>query len=366
MRSIKINQIGTRFARAIFLRTALFVKRLGRIGGNCLSESSPLSRRVKGCRKFNLLKFRYDKIAAIGLLMVLIVGIGLAIKPQSTPHRFLEGKIHINGGYPKVGEVFEVVYQIRVKEIKDQRLMRYLTKDYCTVIRCIPPGAAEIIGKDRFFFSGLRIGEVKKFRTRCKILKPVTRIGISGGIGLAVQGSSGITSIGSVNLYLLDSLTGQYGTKEEYEGKLPVVHRYDPVDGSFTCSPDQNPAPVEENRRIIKMIKALEPRLSDSLALLLHSDQYRVGIPKGLPRWDEEKQRWIEEEVFEYYLKDGWFEALRENRREEWLQEEKKKIESGRKEGRINFFRDNNSSDSNYSRSNNPPKDRITTTFIGQ
>jgi hypothetical protein len=87
------------------------------------------------------------------------------------------------------------------------------------------------------------------------------------------------------------------------------------------------------------MIKQFEPSLSDSEALLLHSDQYRTGVPEGLPRWDEENKRWMDEEVYEYYLRDGWFKALREGRREEWIRDEKIKIEKAGKGGSLNFFR---------------------------
>jgi len=53
-------------------------------------------------------------------------------------------------------------------------------------------------------------------------------------------------------------------------------------------------------------------------------------------------------------LKETWFREFMEKNRGKWGGNPK-----------LNFFRDN-SPDSNYSRSNNPPKDRITTTFIGQ
>ena len=56
------NQICTRFARALSsLGQPFLAKGLGRIGSNCISQSSLLSRRARGCRNFSLLKFRYDK-----------------------------------------------------------------------------------------------------------------------------------------------------------------------------------------------------------------------------------------------------------------------------------------------------------------
>jgi len=143
-------------------------------------------------------------------------------------------------------------------------------------------------------------------------------------------------------MFLINSKTGQYGTREEYEGRLPVEYRYDPLVGTFTCSPSQNPAPVEENREIIKTIKKLAPTLSDSLALVLHSEQYRVGVPKGLPRWDSLNQRWKEEEIFEYYLKDGWLDALNRNELGKWEEKERIKIQAEHREKKSQFFRGKN------------------------
>ncbi|MGB3480412.1 MAG: hypothetical protein WBB67_14785 [bacterium] len=291
--------------------------------------------------------------------MVIVIGFGQATKSAWPLEAETEHEMYIEGKSPKVGEVFEVVYRVRLKVNippefgKRNFFVKFGTGTY---------GPAEVIGIDEICIPFLVPGEWQEVRGKYRIPKPYKMVFINTFLGTA-KGHKYRMVGGCLRLFLIDSLTGQYGTGEEYEKSLSVVHRYDPVDGSFTCSPSQNPAPVEENRRIIKMIKALEPRLSDSLALLLHSDQYRVGIPKGLPKWHEENKRWLEEEIFEYYLKDGWFEALRENRREEWLQEEKKKIESRRKEGRINFFRPDNNSNSGGA---NPPSDRINKDFYGQ
>ena len=270
-----------------------------------------------------------DKVVAIWLLIVLTIGLGQATKELPPLQNYIEGEMRLNGVHPKVGETFDIVYRIKIKKDADWTLRRdNLEKDYVAIIRCYPSDGIKIVGQDQFFFSGLIPGEIKEFHTRCQILKSVEWIGMDGDIDLAVNGKSygPVATSGDATLWLIDRGTGQYGTRKEYEGKLSVEYRYDPVDGSFTCSPSQNPAPVEENRRLIKMIKQLETALSDSEALLLHSDQYRIGVPEGLPRWDENNNRWLEEEIFEYYLKDGWYRALREGRREEWIQNEKNKV----------------------------------------
>jgi len=286
---------------------------------------------------------KIHKIAAIGLLMILAVEIGQAQKELPPLENHIEGEMRIVGNYPKVGEIFEIVYRIKVKETADwTRKKDNLTHDYLAVIRYAPPEAVEILGEDKFFFSGLTIGETREFRTRCRILKPVGWIYIDGDIDLAVQGKSyGPVAIsGDKSLWLLDPQTGQYGTRTEYEKGLPVEYRYDFSDGRFLGPQEACVGWVEENRKIIEMMKRLESALSDSEALLLHSEQFQVGAPRGTVKWDEEEEKWIEDEMYEYYLKDGWFKAAREGRLEEWRKKEKEKIQKEWKGGGgTKFFR---------------------------
>jgi hypothetical protein len=283
---------------------------------------------------------KINKIAAIGLVMVLVVGFGQGTKPPpaSVLQKYVEQEFYISGNYPKAGDVFEIVYRVKLKPEVEPK-----SGDYCLRIFCGPSGSIEIVGKDRFFFSGLGAGEWKEFHTPCRILRPVDWIHFDVGIYKIFSGKFyGPLATTQMFLYLIDPQTGQYGTREEYEGRLPVEYRYDPLVGTFTCSPSQNPAPVEENREIIKTIKKLAPTLSDSLALVLHSEQYRVGVPKGLPRWDSLNQRWREEEIFEYYLKDGWLDALNRNELGKWEEKERIKIQAEHREKKSQFFRGKN------------------------
>jgi hypothetical protein len=316
---------------------------------------------VKGYLMSTRLSIKINKIAAIGLLMVLVIGFGQANGWLNPLEGDVEQEMYITGGYPKVGEVFEAVYRVRLKEENslNKHPEKMVAMGYVIHFSSRPMDPVTFITEKEIFVPVLNPGEWREFSVKLRIDKIANDVLIQTGTRFKASRSG---APGGLHIYLLDSLTGQYGTKEEYEGKLPVEHRYDPVDGSFTCSPDRNPAPVEENRRIIKMIRDLEPRLSDSLALLFHSDQYRVGVPKGLPRWDEEKQRWIEEEIFKYYLNDGWFEALQEGRREAWIIQEREKIMKEVDKHKLNFFRPDN----RHNRGNNYYPDRFDKDFYGQ
>jgi hypothetical protein len=231
---------------------------------------------------------------------------------------------------PKVGEVFEVTFTVKCKNDLEGSHFGPDYKVYFT-----SNSASIATGKEQYFTGYLKRDEIKQFKATMVINKADPTISMNGVIE---GGGRPGQSIGFV-IFLIDKQTGQYGTKEEYEGKLPVEYRYDFIDGSFIDTYDQTRVSLDENRRIIKLIKQLEPMLSDSEALLLHSEQYRVGIPKGVPLRDSLNQRWVDKGIYEYYLKDGWLKAVQDGKIEQWREGEKKKIESGWKGGRFNFFR---------------------------
>ncbi len=287
-----------------------------------------------------------SKITAIGL-MVLALGFELAIsKELPTLQNYIEGEMRIVGGYPKVGEIFDVVYRIKIKEINETPIKDYLTRDYCAVIRCGPSEAINVLGEDKFFFSGFRVGEWQEFRTRCRILKPMERINIDGNVDLMFQGKSrGPVAVkGQMTIFLIDPKTGQYGTREEYEKRLreDASWWYDPA-GEFTneaVSPDC----AARNREIIAQMKKLEPNLTDWEALYLHYDGIQAlmgGMGDGKTTWED---RW------RFLLEMGWLERQRAGKevKEKWLKEiiEKYKGKPLIKEQGLNpnFFRDNSDS----------------------
>jgi hypothetical protein len=220
---------------------------------------------------------------------------------------------------PKVGEVFTLTYTytpfrdpasaVYPKEMKFAPRPQQVSDFYEIVV-------GQLTNK----FPDIQENKPIEFTISLRITKPVPKVRLHGYI----PGYNAWHSV--IELFLLDSITGQYGTGEQFlKTYIPIVYRYDACDGSFT-EPCFNALLAERNSEIIAMMKQLEPRLSDSLALLLHSDQYRVGAPPGLSRWDEENEQWIMNEVFEYYLNDSWYDAAREGKHEEWIQQEREKI----------------------------------------
>ncbi|MGQ9534730.1 MAG: hypothetical protein ACUVTF_05800, partial [bacterium] len=290
-----------------------------------------------------------NKISAILWLLMVWVCFGQAQgfpKPQPPLKNDIEQELYVIGNYPKVGDVFEVVYRIKLKEVNE--LHHYPKKmvemGYTVVFYTSPVDSVMIISDREISVPVLNVGEWREFHAKLKITGRSKVIRVDALTRFKVARYFAGASI-NTPLYLLDPQTGQYGTREEYERGLSVEYRYDFIDGSFIGRYDHSRVSLEENRRIIRMMKEIEPALTDSLALLLHSEQYKVGVPKGTARWDSLNQRWNDRAVFEYYLRDGWLNAVGEGRLEDWQKNEKKKIQAEWKGGSgSKFFR----ADSNY------------------
>jgi len=270
-----------------------------------------------------------NKILTV-LVLIMVIDIGYANKPRPPLQTFLEEHMSIVGDYPKLDDIFEVVYRIKAIETKDwTQRQEFLSADYVAVIR-VTQGAVEIVDKDKLYFSGLSFGEYKEFHFHCRIIKAINIIKIERVLNRVIQGKFyGPITIGgytSLSLRLIDPQTGQYGTREaEYEG---IEYRYEAATFGFMSAPD--PTVGELNKKVIAMMRKMEPALSDSEALLLHSEIAQVGAPIGFhPKKFEKGMLPGEEyeEFYKYYLRNGWLKAIREGRYEEWIKDEKSKLE---------------------------------------
>ncbi len=217
---------------------------------------------------------------------------------------------------PRLGETVRVTYTITPSEdVPEMRVSFDKLK------------GVEVVSGGTVFHSGADKGETKVFSIEVRLVSSPVDLGVwVRGKAILEDGTSlPLCSGGRLARMIVDEETGQFGTWGEYcNSKLEF--RYDPVDGSWLEV--GVPGLASWNRRIIEMMRRLEPAISDSEALCLHSEMYQVLIPPEVSaRWDEEKQEWIEDEIFRYYLQEGWLKAMREGRREDWQREQKEKIE---------------------------------------
>jgi len=88
------------------------------------------------------------RVVAVWLLPTFLVAFELVGKPLPLLEGYIQGEMRIVGDYPKVGETFEVTYQIDINAAADwTRRRSSLTEDYVAVIRTFPLEAAEMSGK---------------------------------------------------------------------------------------------------------------------------------------------------------------------------------------------------------------------------
>ncbi len=287
-------------------------------------------------------------IVAVGICLLMVE---ITFARKITPTFSFKVTKEVTPWPPHLGDELEIVYTVESKYDLDSIYISHLPVKGARVISHLEPIGfrvwekekyneyyKKLQGIDRLLWFTIKKGEEKKFRLRVKLDEkiPEKRIKVFPIVDISV----GVTSlwtkehgdgvgVAEIQLFLLDEKTGLLGTGKDKGKGLPVEYRYDAVDGTFYPPGSlDTPVNVEWNRRIIQMMKKLDPALSDSQALLLHSDHYRIGTPKEASHWDEEKKCLVtdEEKIFEYYLKDGWFKALLSGKREEWIKKEKEKI----------------------------------------
>ncbi len=293
------------------------------------------------------MKQEIHKIAIIGLMIRVLIGFAQVDTEMSTPitnplESEMEQECDIEGNYPKVGEIFEVLYKIRLKP----NIQPTYGNEYCVGFSYAytQEGNVEVFTKP--VLVNLSPGEWHEFRGQFLIKKAVPRIGFWGGV--AQKGvQTGVYA--GVVCYLINSLTGQYGTRDEYDKQLrkDASWWYDHA-GEFTNEP-VSPDCAARNREIIAQLKQMEPNLTDWEALYLHYD----GIQALMDGMGTQKTTW--EERWRFLLEIGWLEKQRAGKeiKEKWLKEliEKYKGKPLIKEQGLypNFFRDNSDSVSNNS-----------------
>jgi len=318
---------------------------------------------------------------SIGVSLIIVVVICLLMVERTFARKIMPAfsfKVskEVTPWPPHLGDELEIIYTVESKYDLDSVRITLFPVKGASVISYLEPIGFRVwekekyneyykksLGTGRLLWFTIRKGERKRFRLKVKLDEKISekRIKVSPIVDIYV----GIASLWTkehgdgkatldIRLFLIDEKTGLLGTGEDKKKGRPVEYRYDAVDGTF-YPPGKldTPVNVEWNRRIITMMKEIEPALSDSQALLLHSDHYRIGTPKEATHWDEEKKCLVtdEEKIFEYYLKDGWFKALLSGKREEWIKKEKEKIklqyEEEKKGGssKAKFFRSGSSSD---------------------
>jgi hypothetical protein len=287
-----------------------------------------------------------NKMIITYLLIVLAIGFAKAKTEMSIFKYIADQEIFLAGEPPEVGEIFEVIYRIRLKpDAKVGPGHKYYIK-----FGTGSSAQAEIIDKDEVSIGSLEPGEWREFRGRFRIPEPYYVVFINvkirmGGGGYGLDGAS-------LRLYLIDSVAGQYTTSsEEYFKKLydGAEWYYDPA-GEFTTDP-VHPDCAKKNKLIIAKMQELEPKLTDWEAIYLHYDGIQALMGGLGTNETTDEERW------QFLLDMDWLEKHRAGKeiKEKWLKELIRKYRGKPliKEQGLNpkFFRNNigvdNTGDSN-------------------
>lgn len=200
-------------------------------------------------------------------------------------------------------------------------------------------GGAQIIGKHNISKSGkqysskdfIKPQKGNTYRDSIKIniiSSPLSIIAnASGETRIIINGVTyryGSFDSDMLHRVIVDEKTGQFGTEgEKYNG---VEYRYDYIAGVFIK--EALVGYSGENKKIIALLKEMEPSITDPEALCLHADMYKVGIPYGYESiWKEKEKVWDDRRQFKYYLDNGWLNAFRSGGREKWIKEYKSKVQ---------------------------------------
>ncbi len=237
-------------------------------------------------------------------MVVFAMTTSLATKPECPLVKETEHKAYIPGKYPKVDEVFEVVYRFRFKP--DVRPPAPGQKYYVKFVSM----RAEVITRDEITVSDIVPGQWREVRGRFKIIKPFDLVMLAARLTY-VPGSYGPAG-GGVEVCLLNQETGQYGTWDE-RFKPSVLWRYNNVEPQWLPGPDAGWE--ESNRKIVDAMKKYEPALTDSEALCLHQDHYIIVTSPVWKKFESDSAR------ITAILREGWLEAIRSgvDAKQKWL-----------------------------------------------
>jgi len=303
-----------------------------------------------------------QEILKIVVCLFILVGIEFASRPRWALVEETEHEIYIVGENPKVGDIFEVVYRVRLKPEIQQEYGR--RKFYITFFSG-SSFKAEVLDSTEITIPSLIPGEWEEFRGRFRIPESYEMVFVNASIRFA--GVTHNLAGASLRLYLIDSLTGQYGTKDEYDKCLynsaPELF-YDPLQ-EITLPPGERVDIYTEqkNKEFIEKIEEIRSGLTKWEKLYLLHDAIYYPI-RG-------KVKMSDLEAAQELLENGWLEIHRtgEGAKKKWLEDllKRKGYSSEEKEGRLNFFRPADNNNNNYNHGGNPhlSSSLIPTTFTG-
>ncbi|RKX71896.1 hypothetical protein DRP43_02030 [candidate division TA06 bacterium] len=131
---------------------------------------------------------------------------------QTIINESLETHLILTNNNPTIGEEFEIIYTIKLKENCDSSILNVFLKNLSVTVNCFPQGSLKFLGKDSL--SSLNITPVKyqQLKVKCKIVEWVKKIYIDANTIYSPDKGEQNFSCGAeeIILYLKNRSTGQY------------------------------------------------------------------------------------------------------------------------------------------------------------
>ncbi len=136
---------------------------------------------------------------------------------QSIIKESLETHLILTNNNPTIGEEFEIIYTIKMKENCDSSVLNVFLKKLSVTVSCFPQEALEFFREDSLSSLNLTPGKYQQLKVRCKIADWVKMIYIDANIIYFPNKGEQKFSCGAKEtiLYLTNPSTGQYSTDSE-------------------------------------------------------------------------------------------------------------------------------------------------------
>jgi hypothetical protein len=226
------------------------------------------------------------------MLITLILLFASTIPSTSTSRPIVEIDSHsvLFDKQPKLGSSVKIIYKVTPKESKEniRVVFRYFT------------GVKPIKG-DTVLFCNTQKGVSKKFIIEVKYFStPASFRADFGG------------NIIDVIRYQLNAKSGEFGSMKDIQICRPIEYLFNPNTREFDKEMyNFENGRWQKNRGIIDTIRALEPKLTDSMSLVLYADLMKVTFPSSVgTNWKNKVK---------YLITEGWQKYTEESDRIKFL-----------------------------------------------
>jgi hypothetical protein len=148
---------------------------------------------------------------------------------QSIIKESFETHLILTNNNPTIGEEFEIIYTIKLKENCDSSILNVFLENLSVTVSCFPQGALEFLSENSLSSLNLTPVKYQQLKVRCKIADWVKMIYIDANIIYFPNKGEQKFSCGAKEtiLYLTNPSTGRYSINNENENLKTEISKRD-------------------------------------------------------------------------------------------------------------------------------------------